>query len=62
MTLAEELLADLKVAAAQFRHYEELHRAKGTEDSFKKAEVNNQLATRFEVTIKKAEEVISWNP
>lgn len=54
------LLADLREAAAQFRKYEELHRAKGTEDSLAKAEVNNELATRFEVTIKEAEEQLSW--
>lgn len=49
------LLADLKDAAAQFRKYEVLHRAKNTEDSLAKAEVNRQLAERFEATINDAE-------
>lgn len=51
---APELLADLKVAAVQLRKYEALHRAKNTEDSLRKAEVNAELATRFEQTIAKA--------
>lgn len=51
---APELLADLEVAAAQLRQYEALHRAKGTEDSLAKAEVNSDLAGRFEATINKA--------
>lgn len=48
------LYADLKTAAAQLRKYEELHRAKGTEDSLAKAEVNAELASRFEATLAKA--------
>ncbi len=48
------LLADLIDAAAQLRKYETLHRAKGTEDSLAKAEVNAELAARFEQTIAKA--------
>lgn len=46
------LLADLIEAAATLRHYETMHRAKGTEESTAKAEVNAELATRFESTIK----------
>lgn len=46
------MLEDLKVAAEQFRKYEVLHRAKNTEDSLAKAEVNRQLAERLEGTIK----------
>lgn len=45
------LLADLIDAAAQLRKYETLHRAKGTADSLAKAEVNAELASRFEQTI-----------
>jgi len=52
--LAEELLADLQEAAATLRRYEQLHRAKGTNDSTAKAEVNAALALRFEATIAKA--------
>jgi hypothetical protein len=48
------LLADLREAAATLRRYEALHRAKNTEDSLAKAEVNAALATRFEATIAKA--------
>ncbi|WP_236237297.1 hypothetical protein [Pseudomonas faucium] len=48
------LLADLSEAAAQLRQYEALHRAKGTEDSLAKAEVNAELASRFEQTIAQA--------
>lgn len=51
---APELLADLTAAAAQLRKYETLHRAKNTEDSLRKAEVNAELAARFEQTIAKA--------
>ncbi|HDS1728213.1 TPA: hypothetical protein QEM47_000936 [Pseudomonas putida] len=51
---APMLLADLSEAAAQLRKYETLHRAKGTEDSLAKAEVNAELASRFEQTIAQA--------
>lgn len=51
---SEELLADLQEAAATLRRYEQLHRAKGTDDSMAKAEVNAALALRFEATIAKA--------
>ncbi len=51
---APDLLADLREAAATLRRYEALHRAKGTDDSAAKAEVNAALAMRFEVTIAKA--------
>lgn len=51
---APGLLADLIVAAGTLRHYEALHRAKGTAESTEKAEVNARLATRFEQTIAKA--------
>lgn len=53
---APDLLADLREAAATLRRYEALHRAKGTDDSTAKAEVNAALATRFEATIAKATE------
>lgn len=48
------LLEDLIDAAAQLRTYEALHRAKGTEESTTKAEVNAALASRFEATIARA--------
>ncbi|WP_434695209.1 hypothetical protein J3P89_18340 [Pseudomonas sp. Z1-14] len=51
---APDLLADLIVAAGTLRHYEALHRAKGTAESLEKAEVNAGLASRFEQTIAKA--------
>jgi hypothetical protein len=51
---APDLLADLIVAAGTLRHYETLHRAKGTAESLEKAEVNAGLASRFEKTIAKA--------
>lgn len=54
ITSAPDLYADLKTAAAQLRKYEKLHRAKGTADSFMKAEVNAELASRFEATLAKA--------
>ena len=47
----EALLADLIDAAATLRRYEALHRSKGTEESTAKAEVNAELATRFEATV-----------
>ncbi|KFE50111.1 hypothetical protein [Pseudomonas syringae] len=49
-----DLLADLITAASTLRRYEQSHRAKGTEESTAKAEVNAELATRFEATIRKA--------
>ena len=48
---APRLLDDLVDAAAQLRKYETLHRAKGTADSLAKAEVNAELASRFEQPI-----------
>lgn len=54
ISAAPELLADLIDAAATLRSYEALHRAKNTDDSLKKAEVNAELASRFERTIAKA--------
>lgn len=54
MAAAPEMLADLCEAAATLRRYEALHRAKNTEDSLSKAEVNAALAARFEATIAKA--------
>ncbi len=54
MQAAPDLLADLEIAAAQLRKYEILHRAKGTEESLAKADVNAKLAGRFEETIAKA--------
>jgi hypothetical protein len=56
IVVAPELLADLQEAVATLRRYEVLHRAKGTEDSTAKAEVNAALASRFEATIAKATE------
>ena len=51
---APDLLADLIVATETLRHYETLHRAKGTTDSDAKAEANAALAGRFEATIFRA--------
>lgn len=51
---APSLLNDLVDAAAQLRTYETLHRAKNTEESTAKAEVNAALAARFEATIASA--------
>lgn len=42
---------DLKEAAEMFRRYENLHRVKGTEEAHFKAEVNRELANRFELTL-----------
>lgn len=53
-TQRDDLLADLQLAAAQLRKYETLHRAKGAADSLAKAEVNAELASRFEQTIAQA--------
>lgn len=53
------LLADLIEAAATLRRYEALHRAKGTDESTAKAEVNAALASRFEATIATATRPIS---
>jgi len=50
----DELLVDLREAAATLRRYERLHRDKGTDESTAKAEVNAGLAARFEQTIAKA--------
>ena len=49
----EELVKDLKLAAQTLRKYEQLHRAKNTADSLAKAEVNANLAQRFETTLAK---------
>lgn len=51
---APDLLADLAAAAEILRRYEGYHRAKNTEESNAKAEVNAELAARFEATIAKA--------
>lgn len=51
---APDLLDDLILAAETLRRYETLHRAKNTEESTAKAEVNAALAARFEATIAKA--------
>ncbi len=51
---AGDLLANLIEAASILRSYEVYHRAKNTEDSLKKAEVNAELAGRFEATIARA--------
>lgn len=49
--LIESLTADLELAAGTLRRYETLHRAKNTEESTAKAEVNAKLAEQFEATI-----------
>lgn len=54
VSIIDALVADLKEAAATLRRYESYHRAKGTPESDAKAEVNAELAARFEVTISKA--------
>jgi Ribonuclease G/E len=54
MAAAPELLGDLIEAAAILRKYEGYHRAKNTDESTAKAEVNAALAARFEATIAKA--------
>jgi hypothetical protein len=51
---APDLLFDLCEAAETLRKYERLHRAKNTEESTAKAEVNAALAGRLEKTIAKA--------
>lgn len=56
MTIVEELLADLELAAATLRRYESLHRAKNTEESLAKAKVNAELAAKFEATIRRYDE------
>lgn len=50
------LIADLQEAATILRKYEAYHRAKGTEESTAKAEVNAALATRFEATLAQAQQ------
>jgi hypothetical protein len=55
----EALLADLIEAAATLRRYETLHRAKGTDESAAKAEVNAALASRFEATIAKVKQPLN---
>ncbi len=50
-----DLLSDLKLAVETLRRYETLHRAKNTEESTEKAEVNASLASRFEATIASVE-------
>ena len=54
LTAAPDLLSDLCLAADILRKYETLHRAKNTEESTAKAEVNADLASRFESTISRA--------
>lgn len=48
---AAALITDLSQAASTLRRYEKAHRAKGTDDSNAKAEVNAALAARFELTL-----------
>lgn len=45
------LISDLSEAASTLRRYEKAHRAKGTDESTAKAEVNAILAERFEATL-----------
>jgi hypothetical protein len=54
---APVLLSDLKAAAQLLREYEAHHRAKNTEDSLTKADVNAQMAARFEAAIGLAESI-----
>jgi len=51
---APDLLALARVSAAQFRFYEQQHRAKGTPEADAKAEVNRELAERIEAAISAA--------
>lgn len=44
---------DLAIAAATLRRYETQHRLKGTSESLLKANVNAELATKFEATLAK---------
>jgi len=54
ITAAPDLLALARVSAAQFRFYEQQHRAKGTPEADAKAEVNRELAERIEAAISAA--------
>lgn len=47
----EDLVIELRLAAETLRRYEALHRAKNTEESTAKAELNASLAERFESVI-----------
>lgn len=47
----ERLIALTEKAGAQFRFYEQQHRAKSTPDADAKAEVNATLATEFEAAL-----------
>ena len=49
------MIETLALAATTFRHYEECHRAKGTEESDLKAERNRKMAEDIEAVLKVAE-------
>lgn len=49
-----ELLAVCIRAAAKFRHYEDLHAAKGSLDGDSKARANAEMAEEIEAVIRKA--------
>lgn len=51
MSIVNRMAENLKQAAQKFREYEALHRAKGTEESLAKAEVNEQMARTLEETL-----------
>ena len=68
ISVNEELVQELTLAASTLRSYEAQHRAKGTLESLSKAEVNNTLATRFEAALASAkalhpvgEVVVTWD-
>lgn len=51
---APDLYAVCKAAAAQFRFYEEQHKAKGTQDGRDKAAVNAAFAEHMEAALARA--------
>lgn len=51
---APDLLEACIHAACQFRYYEQLHLAKGTQDGDEKAHRNHELASRMEAAIARA--------
>jgi hypothetical protein len=55
--LFARMVVGIQLAAITFRKYEKLHRAKGTEDSNLKAEVNRHHAEQLEALDKEAMQV-----
>jgi len=49
------IIETLAQAGATFRHYEDCHREKGTEDGNRKAERNRIMAENIEAVLKEAE-------